>query len=239
MVLRGRLKRSRRAAVPLLRVHIPTPAENHRDYRWLREEALRFYVGQRRQHCTYLQLLDLWMQTPMCSDCKASDPLFWGGPPDIGREWEEDILWALGEERLATIRARLGEDPDYAITCYKCGRSVCPWDGDDLWVHTYHLEEHFGLPLETPGRRNPSKEVRKRIVDLYDRKCFNCGAGGRLHLDHIRPRAKGGDSAFRNLQPLCVRCGQQKGNSEPEEIGVYDDRYFDDPPSDSHEGLFW
>jgi 5-methylcytosine-specific restriction endonuclease McrA len=82
----------------------------------------------------------------------------------------------------------------------------------------YHLEEHYGIPLETPGRRKPSRKIRDRIFQLYDQQCFSCGSGGPLHIDHIRPQAKGGDSAFRNLQPLCGVCGNLKRDTEPEEI---------------------
>jgi hypothetical protein len=53
------------------------------------------------------------------------------------------------------------------------------------------------------------------------------------------PRFHGGDAAFRNLQPLCTRCGQKKGNTLPTEVSVYSDLYFGPYPSDAYEGLFW
>ena len=109
-----------------------------------------------------------------------------------------------------------------------------------MYVLTYHLEEHYGIPLKTPGRQQPSKKIRDRIFKLYDFRCFGCDRSGRpLHLDHIRPQSRGGDAAFRNLQPLCERCGQAKGDAEPEELPISDDLYFWGDPPDSHEGMFW
>ena len=142
---------------------------------------------------------------------------------------------AVAEE----VAAFLDEDPDYAFQCKRCQCDLRPWDGDGIWVVDYRLEEHYGIVLETPGRRKPARKLRDLIVYLYDRKCFACGHGGRLHVDHVRPRARGGDSAFRNLQPLCEACGNLKGDIEPEEVQVFNPIYFTPPPSDGWEGLFW
>src|SRR5207253_741857 len=121
----------------------------------------------------------------------------------------------------------------------RCGTELRPWWGDDLWVETYHLEEHYSIPLE-PGRRNPSRKLRDQIIRLYDNRCYGCGRGDvPLHIDHVRPRARGGDASFRNLQPLCERCGQRKGSAMPEEVSICDDLYFGPYPSDGYEGLFW
>jgi 5-methylcytosine-specific restriction endonuclease McrA len=104
----------------------------------------------------------------------------------------------------------------------------------------YHLEEHYGIPLETPGRIRPIARIRQKIIELYDRACFGCGSSNkRLHIDHILPRSKGGDAAFRNLQPLCKDCGNMKGNDLPDEVDVYEDIYFGPYASDGYEGLFW
>lgn len=136
-------------------------------------------------------------------------------------------------------QALLREDPDHSFQCKHCQCDLRPWNGDPMWVIDYHLEEHYGIDFVTLGRRQPSRKLRDRIFQLYARKCFRCGSNGRLHIDHIRPQAKGGDSAFRNLQPLCEPCGNLKGDAEPEEIEVFNPLYFTAPPSDAWEGLFW
>jgi 5-methylcytosine-specific restriction endonuclease McrA len=110
-------------------------------------------------------------------------------------------------------------------------------------VSRLHLEEHFNIPLETPGRRKPPAQVRELIQDLYGNRCFGCDARKtverELHIDHIIPQSKGGTSAFRNLQPLCERCGNIKGDRLPEEVEVCSTIFFGPYPSDSYEGLFW
>jgi 5-methylcytosine-specific restriction endonuclease McrA len=162
--------------------------------------------------------------------------------PDITPEnWEVDVLWSLGKGALDAIQQELAdEDSGFAIGCKRCGRELAPWDGDALHVVTYHLEEHYGIPLNTPGRRNPPKKLRNQIIKLYGGVCFDCGkAGPGLHIDHILPQHADGDAAFRNLQPLCEACGQKKGDVLPDDVEVWSNMYFFLPPSDGYEGLFW
>ena len=55
----------------------------------------------------------------------------------------------------------------------------------------------------------------------------------------VSPKSKGGDAAFRNLQPLCEDCGNKKADQLPAEVTVFSDIYFGAYPSDAYEGLFW
>jgi hypothetical protein len=41
------------------------PADMYRNSLWAAEECFRFYVEQRRQFCTYSEILDLWLQAPI------------------------------------------------------------------------------------------------------------------------------------------------------------------------------
>jgi 5-methylcytosine-specific restriction endonuclease McrA len=218
------------------------PGERHRDSLWVRGECYRFYVEQRQRYCTYLEILDLWLQAPYCQDCIWSDPFRRDQPADIGGDgWQVDMLLTLanGVALAETTEEHLREDSDYAFQCKRCQCDLRPWNGDQIRVVNYHLEDHYGIDLKTAGKIYPSKKIRKRIIQFYDRKCFRCGSSGPLHIDHIRARASGGDSAFRNLQPLCEACGQLKADGEPTEIEVFNPLYFTSPPSDSWEHLFW
>ena len=225
---------------------IPTAAENHFDSLWAREECYRFYVAQRREHCTFMHILDLWVQAPFCEICYYSDPFAerYRGPEITPHDWREDLRCELGQgdQIVAIVEKAFSEDEsEFAFNCKKCQCDLRPWNGDSIWVVNYHLEEHYGIALETPGRRRPSGKLRKRIVDLYDRKCFGCGGSGisKLHIDHIRPQSRDGDSAFRNLQPLCELCGNRKDDAEPEEVSVFNSIYFTSPPSDAYPHMFW
>lgn len=227
--------------MPIIEPDIPTPRESHKMDLWEKEECCRFYIRERRRQCTFRQIMNLWLRAPYCASCAASDPFIYDRPPDIyGRQWRRDISWKLGEDTLRIIKKELRENNNFAIICKKCGNELRPWDEDQVWVVNYHLEEHYGIPLETPGREKPSAKLCGKIIELYNHTCFGCGKSNKdLHIDHIYPKSKGGDAAFRNLQPLCEECGNMKGNNLPEEIEVFLDIYFGPYPSDSYEGLFW
>lgn len=214
---------NRQAVIPLT-PYIPTPQHAHELDLWTRAECYQFYVAQRRMHCTPLERMDLWLRAPCCEECILSDPFHANQLPDISPDnWEVDILWNLGNSALDAIRQEIGdEDLRFTFSCKRCGKELAPWDGDALHVVSYHLEEHYGIPLNTPGRRNPSQKLRNRITKLYRGVCFACGAvGPGLHIDHILPQDTGGDAAFRNLQPLCEACGQKKGDTMPEDVEVW------------------
>lgn len=63
------------------------------------------------------------------------------------------------------------------------------------------------------NRRPP---IPKDVVDaVWNRdggKCVYCGSTENLHLDHIIPFSKGGDSSVENLQLLCQKCNLHKSN---------------------------
>ena len=219
---------------------ILSPREQYQDDLWMRNECYRFYVQQRRTHCNFMQLMDLWLQVPYCTSCEVSSPFGGDRLPDIEpANWEEDFAWTLGEDILNRVKA-IVEDSDFTLLCNRCGSHLRPWEDDYVYVISRHLEEDYSIPLETGAKRNPPKKLRNKIIELYDRRCFNCGSTGpELHIDHILPRSKGGDAAFRNLQPLCSDCGFIKNDSLPEEVAVYCDIHFGPYPSDSYEGLFW
>lgn len=204
---------------------------------WEKEECCKYYVETRKENCTFLELLDLWLHVPYCEDCVASDPFRRNYDSDITpHNWQDDLVWNLGEETAREIKRE-----NRSIQCKRCSRELVP-EKDPIHVVPLHLEEHFGIPAGTEGKIEPPKKIRTQIFRLYERKCFNCKkseAEIELHIDHIRPRSKGGDAAFRNLQPLCKICGKLKGNRVPTEVTVTSDIYFGPYPPETFEGLFW
>ncbi len=207
-------------------------------------EARKFYVQQRRRNCTFMEIMDLWLVVPVCYGCALDESMTGIVRPYIhARNWQSGIEDHAGLEVLQRTKRLLRLDPDFAYTCKKCGNPLRPWNGDQMSVSHWHLEEHFNIPLETPGRRNPPETVKRQIKKLYENKCFGCNRRStkrrKLHIDHIVPQSKGGTSAFRNLQPLCERCGIEKADKMPSEVGVYSTIFFGPYPSDSYEGIFW
>jgi 5-methylcytosine-specific restriction endonuclease McrA len=191
-----------------------------------------------------MQVMDLWLVAPSCYSCALDKSCDGDVHPFIEhRFWQEGIRDNVGARVLQRTKRLLGLDPDFAYRCKFCSAEVRPWQGDDMSVSHLHLEEHFHIPLEVPGRRNPPEAVRRLIPRLYGSRCFGCAGRSspkrKLHIDHIIPRSRGGTSAFRNLQPLCDHCGDLKKDRMPEELEVYSTIFFGPYPSDSHEGFFW
>lgn len=87
-----------------------------------------------------------------------------------------------------------------------------------------------GSGIESPGvqsdleeargatGRNPSLRLRWRVLQCNHFTCCACGAspaprpGVELHVDHIVPWSKGGETVLENLQTLCSVCNLGKSN---------------------------
>ena len=95
-------------------------------------------------------------------DCAQSDPFERNYEPDIMKQsWKDDIIWNLGEVTLEMIKNELSENSDFNILCKGCFCELRPWDSDNVHIVSYHLEEHYGIPLETYYKKEPSKKIKK------------------------------------------------------------------------------
>ena len=69
--------------------------------------------------------------------------------------------------------------------------------------------------------RDPSLRLRRRVLQRDNFKCCACGAspaitlGVELHVDHIHPWSKGGETVLENLQTLCSKDNLGKSNLLP------------------------
>jgi len=64
---------------------------------------------------------------------------------------------------------------------------------------------------------------RKGILLRDHSTCQYCGAkkdSGRLTMDHVIPRSRGGESSWVNLVASCFECNNLKGDRTPEEAGM-------------------
>jgi 5-methylcytosine-specific restriction endonuclease McrA len=65
------------------------------------------------------------------------------------------------------------------------------------------------------------KISRRALFARDDWRCVYCGtANGRLTLDHVIPRSKGGESVWENVVTACAPCNLRKGNRTLEETGM-------------------
>lgn len=68
----------------------------------------------------------------------------------------------------------------------------------------------------TTGYPDDWDRRRKRVLERDHYQCIACGATGgprgetELHVDHVRPKARGGGHGLDNLQTLCRRCHDEK-----------------------------
>lgn len=66
--------------------------------------------------------------------------------------------------------------------------------------------------------RDPSLRLRFKVMLRDNFSCQHCGAspakqqGVELHIDHVIPWSKGGETTLDNLQTLCSRCNLGKSN---------------------------
>ena len=74
------------------------------------------------------------------------------------------------------------------------------------------------IHLKRRRQETTMKRARIYIRDRY--RCQYCGEHRHakdLTLDHILPRAQGGEATPQNLVTACIKCNQRKGNRTPEQ----------------------
>ena len=93
-----------------------------------------------------------------------------------------------------------------------CEQKICEYvrkRGDAIW--------------DLYGSSPVTKSLRYEVLKRANRRCELCGVkeGDNayeerlpLHVDHIIPHSKGGPTELENLQALCRKCNQGKGNRD-------------------------
>jgi 5-methylcytosine-specific restriction endonuclease McrA len=70
--------------------------------------------------------------------------------------------------------------------------------------------------LEAMTRKEAKHLWRKSIKDAWSNRCAYCDNppidDASLTLDHVKPRAKGGEDKTSNCIPACKRCNHSKGS---------------------------
>lgn len=82
------------------------------------------------------------------------------------------------------------------------------------WPHVIRLVTYVSVP------RTVQRKISRRALFARDGwRCGYCGTStGRLTLDHIVPRSRGGDSVWENVVTSCAPCNLKKGNRLLHEI---------------------
>src|SRR2546428_5841349 len=89
--------------------------------------------------------------------------------------------------------------------------------GTCVWPHVLRLIHYVRVP------RAVQRKISRRALFARDGwRCVYCGiSGGRLTLDHVIPRSKGGESVWENVVTACAPCNLRKGNRTLEESGFH------------------
>lgn len=82
--------------------------------------------------------------------------------------------------------------------------------------HVIRLVQYVRVP------RTLQRKISRRALFARDGwRCMYCGtSAGKLTLDHVVPRSRGGDSVWENVVTSCAPCNMRKGNRLPEEVSM-------------------
>ena len=84
------------------------------------------------------------------------------------------------------------------------------------WPHVIRLRAYVRVP------RIVQRRISRRALFARDGwRCQYCGSTGRLTLDHVVPRSRGGDSVWENVVASCAPCNLRKGDRLPEEAQMH------------------
>jgi 5-methylcytosine-specific restriction endonuclease McrA len=84
------------------------------------------------------------------------------------------------------------------------------------WPHVIRLVHYVRVP------RAVQRKISRRALFARDGwRCAYCGtSSGRLTLDHVLPRSRGGESIWENVVTACAPCNHKKGDRTLEESGL-------------------
>lgn len=137
------------------------------------------------------------------------------------------IWMSLGRQPSKRELALVGSDISYKAYERRFGRwstalkSFVEYFND---TQNYIMNTTDDVAQNVQKRRASSRDINLRLRFLVmsrdNFKCCYCGASPAkdptvvLHIDHIKPWAKGGETEINNLQTLCSICNQGKSDLE-------------------------
>lgn len=80
-----------------------------------------------------------------------------------------------------------------------------------------HIRDYL-FNLEAMTRKEAKRLWRQAIKDAWNNCCAYCGTppidDKSLTMDHVKPKAKGGEDRTRNCVPACAKCNHSKGSQD-------------------------
>lgn len=118
----------------------------------------------------------------------------------------------------------------FEMECLDCGHRYMA-NGCDVWLRKCPVcqakintrKSQTQVKCNTSDNNKTSRvisdKLRYQVLKRDNFKCCACGASPakdvsvELHIDHIIPWSKGGETKIDNLQTLCSKCNLGKGDS--------------------------
>ncbi len=96
------------------------------------------------------------------------------------------------------------------------GKSLRSAAAEFVWPHVIRLLHYVRVP------KSVQRKISRRALFARDRWCCQyCGTeSGKLTLDHVVPRSRGGESVWENVVTSCAPCNLRKGDRTLDEVGM-------------------
>ena len=213
------------------------------------KESLERVASIRRELSDHNLLIEPRVAHPVCFDCHFRYlEVYDKCSPDISMDnWTQDLLlWGMDCSTIDDMKEAIenGVDPvTQGPYCYGCRKTLPYWEDEDAtcFVITESLRDYIGFEARPIKGRVP-KYLKKLVLEVYGRQCFNCGTSrreDRITIDHIHPRNSGGTADLYNLQPLCKNCNNAKDDHGPRVNHLVLHFPLRPIPSDAYEGKMW
>ena len=122
--------------------------------------------------------------------------------------------------------ARVVDPEDYQLYDWKDWSELVP-DGDEPCVQAVTQRIRIPEIVTLSGYdRLPSAAVTFSRRNVFKRDHFTCQYCGQqpgtdeLTIDHVAPRAQGGESSWTNCVLACLACNKRKDDRTPEQAGM-------------------
>ncbi len=146
----------------------------------------------------------------------------------LNRNWQP-VNVATAARSLVLLfsgNARVVDPADYQTFSWEDWSAMRPAD-DELFVQAVHYRLRVPEVITLTGYdRLPSANVAFNRRNIFRRDKFVCQYCGRqpgsdeLTIDHVIPRAQGGESTWDNCVLACTECNHRKADRTPRQAGM-------------------
>lgn len=146
----------------------------------------------------------------------------------LNRSWQPINIASVA--RALTLvwndNARVVDPETYQLFEWDDWARLVPEDGDPF---VQAVSQRFRVPevvTLTNFNRLPDSHVTFSRRNIFKRDRFTCQYCGQqparddLTIDHVLPRARGGQSAWDNCVLACLDCNQRKADRDPKQAGM-------------------